>query len=150
VTQEDPTLAMRPGTGRAPRELPPAGDAPTLPAAFDPADPDVIPRGTPLGRYLILEPLGEGGMGVVYSAYDPELDRRIAVKLLRIGGDAEGSGGRSRLQREAQAMARLAHPNVITVHDVGTYAGNVFVAMELVDGWTLRAWQKQPGRPWRE
>ena len=147
MSQEDPTLAMRPG--RVVHEAP-AGDAATLPADFHPSSDDAIARGTAVGRYLILDPIGEGGMGVVYSAYDPELDRRIAIKLLHVGGEVEGSGGRSRLLREAQAMARLAHVNVITVHDVGTHAGSVFVAMELVEGWTLRAWQKHPGRTWRE
>jgi tetratricopeptide (TPR) repeat protein len=148
VNQEDPTLALR--HGRVVQEAPPAGDAATLPADFHPADSSVIARGTSVGRYLLLDPLGEGGMGVVYSAYDPELDRRIAIKLLRTGGEVDGSGGRSRLLREAQAMARLSHPNVIAVHDVGTFEGSVFVAMELVEGWTLRTWQRMGERTWRD
>src|SRR5690606_2791366 len=74
-----------------------------------------------LGRYIVLEELGEGGMGRVYAAYDPELDRRIALKLLRpeLAARRDPSMGRARLLREAQAMARLSHPNVLTVHDVG-------------------------------
>ena len=117
----------------------------TLPAeARDDADIDF---GGKLGRYLILDRIGRGGMGVVYAAYDPVLDRRIAVKLLR-GGDAEASAGRARMEREAQALARLSHANVITVHDVGERDGHMYIAMELVDGTTLREWEK--GKPWRE
>jgi tetratricopeptide (TPR) repeat protein len=106
-------------------------------------------RGTSIGRFLVLDPLGEGGMGVVYAAYDPELDRKVAIKLLhpRIGDSAEL---RARLVREAQAMARLTHPNVVSVYDVGTYRDDVFVAMELVDGQTLRKWMREQPRSWRE
>jgi tetratricopeptide (TPR) repeat protein len=97
---------------------------------------DELPRGSALGRYLIVEPIGAGGMGVVYAAYDPELDRKVAVKLLR-----RRNGAQERLLREAQAMARLAHPNVVPVYDVGVRDGEVFVAMELVAGETLAAWR---------
>ncbi|MBI3185198.1 MAG: serine/threonine protein kinase [Myxococcales bacterium] len=106
-----------------------------------------LPRGASVGRYVILGELGEGGMGTVYAAYDPELDRRVALKLLtpELAGKARSS---LRLLREAQAMARLAHPNVIAVHDVGELGQQVFVAMELVEGPTLRAWVKErPRRP---
>src|SRR6202012_5354145 len=95
-----------------------------------------LPRGAAFGRYLVLERLGEGGMGVVYSAYDPELDRKVAVKILR----PEAVHDQSRLRREAQAMARLQHPNVLGVHDAGMVDGRAFVAMELVDGATLQSW----------
>lgn len=104
-------------------------------------------RGDALGRYLVLERLGAGGMGVVYAAYDPELDRRVAVKLLhpeRIGA------GEARLLREAQALARLQHPNVIAVHDVGTFGDRVFVAMEFVDGETLAELVERRDLSWRE
>jgi serine/threonine protein kinase/tetratricopeptide (TPR) repeat protein len=102
----------------------------------------VLPRGTCVGRYVIVDALGAGGMGVVYSAYDPELDRRVALKLVRDTSDPQ------RLLHEAQALARVSHPNVIAVHDVGTFEGAVFVAMELVEGRTLGAWRAQtaPGR----
>jgi serine/threonine protein kinase len=111
-----------------------------------------LPRGAALGRYLVLDVIGQGGMGVVYAAYDPELDRKVAVKVLRardgLGGDSPS--GRARMLREGQAMARLSHPNVVPVHDVGTHAGHVFVAMEWVDGQTLRAWVDAAPRGWRE
>jgi tetratricopeptide (TPR) repeat protein len=83
-------------------------------------------------------------MGVVYVAHDPELDRRIALKLLRGGRD---DAARSRLLREARAMARLTHPNVVTIHDVGSHDGAVFIAMEFVEGRTLREWLQQTPRP---
>lgn len=110
-----------------------------------------LPRGTAVGRYLVLERLGTGGMGVVYAAYDPELDRRIALKLLRskaLGLDADKA--RAHLLHEAQAMARVSHPNVVPVYDVGTFRGQVFLAMELVDAQTLRQWLKEAPRPWRQ
>ncbi|WP_375771948.1 serine/threonine-protein kinase [Archangium gephyra] len=111
----------------------------------------VLPRGTPVGRYLVLERLGAGGMGVVYSAYDPELDRRVALKLLRVaalGLDAEE--GRAHLLREAQAMARVSHPHVVSVYDVGTFGEQVFLAMEYVEAQTLRQWMRAAPRSWSE
>jgi tetratricopeptide (TPR) repeat protein len=116
-------------------------------------EPQAVPeltRGTLVGRYVILDVLGEGGMGVVYAAFDPELDRKVAVKLLQASQGGSESGGQAWLMREAQAMARLSHPNVIAVHDVGTLSGDrVFVAMELVDGGTLRTWI-EGDHSWRE
>jgi eukaryotic-like serine/threonine-protein kinase len=91
-----------------------------------------------IGRYVLGDPIGEGGMGAVYKASDPELDRVIALKL--IGAEHGGAAVRDRLVREAQALARLSHPNVIAVYDVGTSGGDVFIAMEFVDGETLRSW----------
>ena len=120
-------------------------------------DAGVLRAGTCVGRYRVLECIGRGGMGVVYGAYDPELDRRIALKLLR--GRAARDGERNaRLLREAQAMARLSHPNVITVHDVGTHVlegGDpgkplVYVAMEFVNGTTLGNWVRARRRSWPE
>ncbi|MBK8235305.1 MAG: serine/threonine protein kinase [Deltaproteobacteria bacterium] len=102
-----------------------------------------------LGRYVVHGTLGVGAMGVVYSAFDPELDRAVALKLLHARGGAGAAGGR-RLLREAQAMARLTSPNVVTVHDVGTIGGRVFVAMEQIDGGTLTQWQRAPERTWSE
>jgi serine/threonine protein kinase len=106
----------------------------------------ILERGATVGRYLILGQLGAGGMGVVYSAYDPELERKVAIKILR----REGASDQSRMRREAQAMARLQHPNVIAVYDVGLFADRVFVAMELVDGTTLTEWLEAAPRPWLE
>ena len=110
-----------------------------------------LERGAHVGRYVVTDVLGEGGMGVVYAALDPELDRKVALKLLQAnpsGGST--AGGQTWLLREAQALARLAHPNVIGVYDVGTLdEDRVFVAMELVEGDTLRAWLKAGPRSWR-
>lgn len=100
-----------------------------------------------LGRYVILSELGRGGMSVVYTAYDPELDRRVALKVVR--GDRLSKAHRARLHREAQALARLSHPSVVTVFDVGDLTDDTFVAMELIDGMSLREWIKSP-RTWRE
>jgi tetratricopeptide (TPR) repeat protein len=108
-----------------------------------------LDRGAAVGRYVVLDRIGAGGMGVVYAAYDPELDRRVAIKLLR--PDRFGSeAGRLRLLREAQALARLTHPNVVAVYDAGTLGERVFVAMELVEGETLRQWLGAGPRSWRE
>jgi tetratricopeptide (TPR) repeat protein len=102
-----------------------------------------LARGDSLGRYFIVDQLGEGGMGVVYKAYDPDLDRKLALKLLHPSLGAAAPEARARLLREARAMARLNHPNVITVHEVGSVADRDFVAMELVDGPTLGEWVGQ-------
>ncbi len=88
-----------------------------------------------IGRFTVLERLGAGGMGVVYAAFDPELDRRVAIKLL-----SAGSGDSGRLAREAQIMARLNHPNVAQIYEVGRHGDATWVAMEHVRGRTLRAW----------
>ncbi|MCX4241130.1 serine/threonine-protein kinase [Paraliomyxa miuraensis] len=105
-----------------------------------------------LGRYVLLERLGAGAMGEVHAAYDPELDRRVALKILRpnLRRGASQSVGQARLLREAQATASLSHPNVITVHDVGSVGSQVFIAMELVEGVDLRRWQEEGGRSWAE
>ncbi len=101
--------------------------------------------GTKAGRYLILDRIGRGGMGVVYQAFDPELDRRIALKVLRVTGGPGSLGGRARerLLREAKALAQLSHPNVVSAYDVGTIGDDVFVAMELVEGWSFKAWLRE-------
>jgi len=111
-----------------------------------------IGRGLSLGRYIVLNKLGRGGMGVVYAAYDPELDRKVAVKLLQAeaGTESNARAAQARLLREAQAMARLSHPNVISVHDVGALGTQVFIAMEFVEGKTLTRWLKEKPRTSRE
>jgi len=105
--------------------------------------------GTRLGRYVVLEEIGSGGMGLVFSAYDPELNRKVALKLLR-PNQSERKKARSRLLQEAQALAKLAHPNVITVYDVGTIGERVFVAMELIEGATIKGWLAEKPRRWDE
>lgn len=101
-----------------------------------------------VGRYVVLQRVGAGAVGVVFAAYDPELDRRVAIKLLqpRRSDALESSTMRSRLLREAQALARLSHPNVVTIHDVGTFEKRVYIAMEFVEGVTLRAWLDEKTR----
>ncbi len=101
-----------------------------------------------IGRYLVISVLGRGGMGIVYEAFDPELDRRVAVK--RLHPTRARGPSRLRLLREAQAMARLSHPNVVQVYDVGVDRGQVFVAMELVRGRTISQWLRDEERAWPE
>ncbi len=129
-------------------------EEPTLVAGGRPQRPSALARGSLLGRYVVLEELGAGGMGTVFAAHDPELDRKVAIKVLNepLGhvSRERRHEGRMRLLREAQALARLAHPNVVGVHDVGIHEGRVFVAMEYVDGVTLRTWQRARARGWRE
>ncbi|MEX1368782.1 MAG: serine/threonine-protein kinase, partial [Nannocystaceae bacterium] len=100
-----------------------------------------------IGRFAVLELIGRGGMGRVYAAYDAQLDRKVAVKVLL---DARASAeAQQRLQREAQAMARLSHPNVVAVHEVGQSDGEVFVAMEFIRGQNLNEWIGT-GPQWRQ
>jgi tetratricopeptide (TPR) repeat protein len=124
--------------------------APTIDAK-PPSFLSELPPGTWVGRYVLLQRLGAGGMGAVYAAYDSELDRRVALKLLR--RQAEGTDAedwRARMTREAKAMARVSHPNVVTLYDVGlTGDGRIFLAMEVVEGGTLRDWLDAAPRSWR-
>ncbi len=100
-----------------------------------------------VGRFTVIEEIGRGGMGIVYAAYDPDLDRKVAVKVLQAESESsdEASEGKARLLREAQAMARLSHPNVATVHEVGMMGDQVFLAMEFIEGRTLKAWMAEVG-----
>lgn len=106
-------------------------------------------RGTIINRYVILERLGAGGMGVVFSAYDPELRRRVTLKFLLTHEVIDGTR-QARLLREAQSIARLSHPNVINVFDAGTHDGRVYIAMEYIEGQTLRQWVEATPHTWRE
>jgi len=130
---EDTTLVQQPGG-----------------AEFDPGGHPALPLGTKVDRYFIVEQVGRGGMGVVYKAYDPVLDRRIALKLLTGRAEEREARGndRNRLMREAQALAQLSHPNVVAVHDVGTFGDSVFITMDFVEGKNLREWlrEKRPGQ----
>jgi tetratricopeptide (TPR) repeat protein len=125
--------------------------SPTLAGTVTPGGGDgALAPGKAVGRYVIQSVLGKGGMGVVYAAFDPDLDRKVAVKLLHpVRSEGDGEAAAARLLREGRAIAKLAHPNVVAVFDVGTHDGTVFVAMELVDGVSLDRWIEEP-RPWRE
>jgi serine/threonine protein kinase/tetratricopeptide (TPR) repeat protein len=109
-------------------------------------EPRGLERGETVGRFVLIGLLGRGGMGEVYAAYDPELDRKVAVKILR----ARSADNEARLLREAQAIAKLQHPNVVVVYDVGKFHDTVFIAMEFVDGNTLGFWMHAEARSWRE
>jgi len=102
-----------------------------------------VERGTQIGRFVVVSELGRGGMGAVYAAHDPQLDRQVALKVLRDSSSGEEED-RVRMLREGQAMARVTHPNVITVYEVGTEGGMVFLAQELLDGGTLKSWLEKP------
>lgn len=100
-----------------------------------------------LGPYEILGQLGEGGAGVVYLAREPRLQHPVALKLLRA---SSGERSRLRMLREARALARVSHPNVVTIHGVGTMGQHVFIAMDYIEGGTLRDWLFADERSWRE
>ncbi|MFO0632674.1 MAG: serine/threonine-protein kinase [Nannocystaceae bacterium] len=120
-----------------------SGHGPPL-AGFDARWADI---GTTLGRYVLVERVGAGGMGTVVRAYDPKLHREVALK--RVRRKAIGAEATERMMREAQAMAQLSHPNVVAVHDVEVIDDAVVIAMEYVAGTTLDRWCEQPGRSWR-
>jgi serine/threonine protein kinase/tetratricopeptide (TPR) repeat protein len=103
-----------------------------------------------IGRFTILARLGEGAMGIVYAAYDDQLDRKVAVKMLRNETLMRDSTARDRMLREAQTLARVSHPNIVTVHEVGTHEGEIWIAMEFVRGATITEWLAAAPRSWRE
>ena len=105
--------------------------------------------GGKIGRFHVLRLLGEGGMGMVFAGYDEELGRKVAIKLLRKLA-SEDHIGRARLLREAQTLARLSHPNVVTVYEVGEFGRQIYVAMEFVLGDTLQTWLYGARRAWRD
>jgi serine/threonine protein kinase len=118
----------------------------------DPADDagdGEVRAGERIDRFVLTRRLGHGAMGEVWAARDQELEREVALKLLRLRGEVLGTEASARLRREAQAMARLNHPNVVAIYELGADRGRVFCAMELVDGTTLRRWLAAP-RSWRE
>jgi eukaryotic-like serine/threonine-protein kinase len=125
-----------------------ASDA-TLPAQARPARGDSL-LGRSFGRFVVARRIGAGGMGAVYAAHDPELDREVAIKVL-LPTRVEDLRGRDRMLREAQSLARLSHPNVVQIYDVGKTDELVWLAMELVAGQTLAAWlARDPPPPWRD
>jgi tRNA A-37 threonylcarbamoyl transferase component Bud32/tetratricopeptide (TPR) repeat protein len=121
----------------------------TLACAAARSDDGDRPGPQRIGRYEVLEMLGEGAMGSVYVAHDPQLDRRVAVKLVRSDRKAHAAM-HERLAREAKTMAQVRHPNVVAVYDAGELDDGVFIAMELIDGETLRRWLVRAQRGWRE
>lgn len=148
VASASTIIVAQPGRSASSTEL----AAPVVPTAtfIAPLGP-----GDMIGRYVVQARIGAGGMGEVYRALDPGLDRMVAIKLVH--GRAAGEEDRQRaLVDEAQALARLSHPNVVQVYDAGTHEGRVFVAMELVEGRTLQHWlhsahaQSGAGPDWRE
>jgi serine/threonine protein kinase len=115
------------------------GEAQTLPREAGSGGAESVAPGERIGRFTVLATLGRGGMGLVLAAYDPHLDRRVAIKLVAADSpDEAGDRGKARLLREARAMARLRHPNVVSVHEVGEHRGRIYMAMEEVEGGTLR------------
>jgi len=103
------------------------------------AEPGELPiAGARFGRYTILEELGRGAMATVYTAYDDQLDRKVAIKLIR--------NPHVRVQQEARAVARISHPNVVQIYEIGTFEGHDFIAMELIDGVNLTTWQRARSR----
>jgi eukaryotic-like serine/threonine-protein kinase len=133
------------------RDVRPAAGAAELAASRARIEQALFGKAEParLGRFVLVGPIAGGGMGVVHGAYDPELDRRVALKLVhpRERGDARA---RELLVEEARALARLDHPNVVPVHDVLVESGEVVIVMELVAGQTLTAWEAAAPRSWRE
>ncbi len=126
-----------------------AASSATVPTAAESADQSTGRPTTPgksIDRYMVLDTLGEGGMGVVLRAYDPKLHREVALKLIKTRQRERAEGAKARLMREAQTMARLSHPNVVPVFDVGTYGSALYVAMELVEGDNLRGWLQRAPR----
>ena len=160
-------------TQRRNADVPPGESQPLSAASLPPAQPDgledtylrkpqpsqpELPRadtgevitGFEVGRYVVTRRLGQGAMGQVFAAYDPRLDRNVAIKLLRADLPVvENKPLRQRLEREAQALARLTHPNVVAVHDLGDYGDALFIAMDLIEGKTLTEWLGRP-HSWAE
>ncbi|MBV1856915.1 MAG: serine/threonine protein kinase, partial [Nannocystaceae bacterium] len=129
-------VALASSASNVPRETAPAGRLEPLPAER-------------IGRYLILHVLGRGGMGVVYEAYDPELDRKVALKLVYSANRSVPTRDDiDTLHGEAAKMARLCHPNAVTVFDAGIDGDRLFIAMELMTGGTLRAYESREGASW--
>ena len=118
------------------------------PLEAPPEEEEELAQGDVVGRYSVLGSLGRGGMGVVYKAYDPQLDRSVALKLLRRGRASVTAD--LRLLREAKTLAQLKHPNVVAVYDAGLTNHGVFIAMELLAGKSINEWLEQQKRSVRE
>ncbi len=115
------------------------------------SQPSRLVPGQSVGRYTLMRQVGSGAMGVVFEAYDPELDRRLAIKVVKMRGDArQRANASTRMIREAQALARLTHPNVVAIHDFGRIDGDVYVVMDFIEGLTLREWLARATRSFEE
>ena len=132
LASSDDAATIAEASGRSPSTTPPVRA--------------LLDRGRTIGRYTLLRELGSGGMGVVVLAYDEVLDRRVAIKVLHAHGTEHGA---ERMRREAQALARLSHPNVVQIYEVGAHEGHDFLVMEFVPGNSMREWLKAP-RAWRD
>ena len=126
----------------------PTASGHTASTTGSPREPDVLGVGQAVGRYIVVSRRGSGGMGVVYSAYDPELDRKVALKVIR-PRVVRAEVARARFIREARAMARVSHRGVVPIYDAGTFGDSVFLAMELVDGANAAEWLREAQPPWR-
>jgi tRNA A-37 threonylcarbamoyl transferase component Bud32 len=142
----DSLRGAAPGDDRIAARARAAIEAQLFGAPLPDSGPPPAPSPRRLGRYVLGEKIGAGGMGVVYRAHDPELARDVAIKVLRADA-ADDAVASQRMLREARAMARVAHPNVIHVYDVGAADGQVFLAMELVFGRSLSRWLAEARRP---
>jgi eukaryotic-like serine/threonine-protein kinase len=125
----------------------PAAGTPLDRPAFSALDRLQVETGALIGPYRIEGLLGEGGMGVVYRAFDPKLRRQVAIKLLP---DLTDAAARHRFQREARTVTALNHPHILTVYDVGEHDGRQYLVTELVDGGTLRSWAEAEKRSPRQ
>jgi len=119
--------------------------APTSPSVVA-ADSEAARR---IGRYTVLGPIGQGGMGVVVRALDPQLRREVAIKLLRPGRGGLAEEMQARMLREARAMAALAHPNVVPIYDIGEHEAGLYIAMQFIAGANMGAWLRRERPPWR-
>jgi len=143
------TQGSHASTGSSPSEEPRAslpGDEWATAGAPEGDDPDGMFASSMIGRFVVIGELGRGAMGQVLRAYDPKLLREVAIKLVRVRDQAASA----RMLREAQALAQLSHPNVVSIYDVGEQQGTVFIAMEYVPGRTLRQWLEGERPDWRK
>lgn len=131
------------------RQSPAATIDASIPSEATTDETRVVVQTTRVGRFALIRELGSGGMGTVFAAYDEQLDRKVALKLLRHVPSGIHKK-RAQTLREARAAARVSHPNIISVYEVGEVDGHIYIAMEYIEGSTLLQWQTQPGRSWHE
>src|ERR1700722_1746860 len=124
--------------------VPGAVTGPAIPRPLKP-----VPVPTAFGRYQVRKALGEGGFGAVFLGHDSQLDRLVAIKVLRGGGE-QTTAEAERLLGEARRLAKLRHPGIVAVHDVGTQDGHVFVVSDYLDGQDLAQWLKRNSPSWQQ